>query len=604
MKRLFISFLFLAAGAIAAFGQPAVNPDSTRIEEVFDQYFRDVIKLSPEAATQFGFPPESDYEYDLDGLDDISDTGLQASFNLARKYLGLLKGIDGARITPSQKTDAEILTWCLELQLEGEKFINHGYQIDHLFGIHSRLTGLLTASHTIHSIGDADNYLRRLEKIPGQIRRVMRRIDSQEKMGIRPPIFVTDRLITSVEDFIRPEAASNLLSEDFGGKLAEVSGIDSLVRVDYCRRAESIVKDSIYPVYGEFLKQLKTAAESADSLAGIWKLPDGDDYYRYCLKVYTTSSISPDEIFRIGQKEVKSIQDRARILLDSLGIRGDKSYGELMNAYRARWSEPEWRDIFYYPDDSLKEKRILHDYQMLIDSAFLLLPQAFSQIPGERVIVQPVPAYSEAGGISYYSPRTVDGSKEATFFVNMTQLLAKPNMRSLVYHETVPGHHFQIALQHELTSGRMFKNLFFLSGFGEGWAMYAEDLAAELGWQPDIYSRLAELNSQLFRAVRIVLDAGIHHERWTREQAMKYMKDNLGWSAETEIDRYIVWPGQACSYMLGKLRIMDLRKDARERLGPKFDLKEFHMTVLRNGSVPLDMLEGVVEEYIRAKGEA
>jgi uncharacterized protein (DUF885 family) len=180
----------------------------------------------------------------------------------------------------------------------------------------------------------------------------------------------------------------------------------------------------------------------------------------------------------------------------------------------------------------------------------------------------------------------------------MAGALGKPSMSSLTYHETVPGHHFQIATQQELTQNRMFKNLFFLSGFGEGWAMYVEDLVAEQGWLPDIYSRLAEINSQLFRAVRIVLDAGIHQQRWTREQTLAYMEDNLGWNSENEIDRYSVWPGQACAYTMGKLRIMAMRENAKKALGSKFDLKAFHTVVLQDGSTPLDLLEKLVDDYV------
>jgi uncharacterized protein (DUF885 family) len=180
----------------------------------------------------------------------------------------------------------------------------------------------------------------------------------------------------------------------------------------------------------------------------------------------------------------------------------------------------------------------------------------------------------------------------------MSYTFAKPAMPSLLYHETVPGHHYQFAVQQELTQGRMFKNLFFITGFAEGWAMYVQSLAMELGWLPDTYSRIAELNSQLFRAVRVVVDAGIHHGKWSKESALQYMQDNLGWSSPNEVDRYIVWPGQACTYTIGRLKIEELRERAKQELGPKFDLKDFHMTILENGSLPLDLLEEIVDDYI------
>ncbi len=600
MKRVALALLLLAAIIIPACQQSA-NRESAKIEKLFDDYFREYLMLNPEKGSELGLSKKSGYSFDRAGLDDASGDGMRANNDLARKYLGQLKAIDTTKITRSQNIDAKILTWFLEVQLEGEKFADHRYQIDHLFGVHNQMANLMTEYHIIEDLQDAQDYIRRLEKIPIRVHQVKERIKVQEKKGVLPPAFIIDRVITDMDDFTMPEPEANILYSGFKDKLASLSDVDSATAEDLCRKAASTTEAKIYPAYQEFLDQVKISAQEADSLAGVWKLPDGDEYYAYTLKLHTSARMTPEEVFQLGLKEAKSLQDKARVLLDSLGVSGDTTFGALMNQYRATWDAPENQDRFYYPDGEEKREMVLSDYQSLLDSALLRLPQAFKYIPKTEVTVQPVPEYKEQTGLTYYEPASVDGKRKATFYVNMTYTMAKPGMRSLTYHETVPGHHYQIALQQELTQNRMFKNLYFISGFGEGWAMYVQNLAMELGWLPDVYSRIAELNSQLFRAVRIVVDAGIHHKRWTKQQAAKYMQDNLGWSSVNEIDRYIVWPGQACSYTIGRLKIQELRDKAKNELGPNFDLKDFHMTLLENGSLPLDLLEDVVDDYISTR---
>jgi len=598
MKRVLFTSLLLLAGTNIAISQQIIYQDSAKIEKLFDDYFREYIRLNPEEASQLGLPKEWGYYYNRAGFNDISDAGIKANYDLSRKYLDELKRIDRAKITSSQKVDAQMLRWYLETSLEGEKFMDHRYYIDHLSGAHSQVTNVLTEYHTIGDIEDANDYLARLGNIPTRLSQTKERIDIQEKKGICPPIFIIDRVIASMEDFKRLKPKENVLYVDFKNKLTSLKGIDSVTSEKLCRQAESTIREKIYPAYEEFIKRLKLSIPQADSLPGVWKLPDGDKYYQYCLKLQTTSSLTSEQVYQLGLEEVKLLQDKAKILLDSLGIKGDETYGELMNKYRDTWESPDLKDKFYYPDVPERREMILKDYQFLIDATTLRLPEVFSYIPKTKVIVQPVPEYKETGGLTYYEPASLDGKRKGTFYINLMDPPTKPGMRSLTYHETVPGHHYQIAVQQELSQKRMFKNLLFLNGFVEGWAMYVQNLASELGWLPDVYSRISELNSQLFRAVRIVVDAGIHYKRWSKEQAKKYMEDNLGWSSDTEIDRYIVWPGQACSYTIGKLKIMELRERAKKELGPKFNLKDFHMIVLENGSLPLELLEEKVDDYI------
>jgi uncharacterized protein (DUF885 family) len=599
MKRMLL-VLVLLAGASLALVEPAASQDSLKIENLFDNYVREYLRLNPEKGTELGLPKESRFKFDRAGLNDRSDAGIKANYDLARKYLQQLREIDQGKIAPSERIDAKILTWFLETQLEEEKFADHIYQIDHLFGVHSQLTNLLTEYHTIEELQDAEDYLGRMEKIPLALRQVMERLDFQEEKGILPPVYIIERVVTDMGEFKKPESKFNLLYLDLMEKLAAVETVNRSIKENLGRRARSILQRDIYPIYDEFMMRLRASEQHADSLPGVWKLPDGDDYYAYCLKFHTSTSMSPKEVFELGQKEVKALQDRARVLLDSLGISGDTTFGALMGQYWATWQDSSIRDRFYYPEGEETKEMVLTDYQVLLGNALARLPEAFSYMIKTPVIVEAVPEYKEGSGLTYYEPASLDGKRKATFHVNMGYVFAKPGMPSLLYHETVPGHHYQFAVQQELTQGRMFKNLFFITGFAEGWAMYCQALADELGWLPDIHSRISELNSQLFRAVRVVVDAGIHYKKWTRDEARQYMYDNLGWSSDNEIDRYAVWPGQACSYTIGRLKIMELREKAKKELGPKFDLKEFHMTVLENGSLPLDLLEEIVDHYIAA----
>jgi uncharacterized protein (DUF885 family) len=593
-----LAFLLFGISNISAAASP--QTDSARVEKLFDNYLREYLKLNPEEASQLGLPKAGGYEFDRGGFDDGSDGGIKANLDLAEKYLKEFGSIDISKAAKSQIVDIKILIWLLKLQIEGRAFVDDAYAIDHLTGAFPKALNLMTEYHTIDNLQDARDYLRRLDQLPKRLLDAADRVRAQEKKAIRPSVFIIDRVIVDLDGFVKAEPSANLLYADFKDKLAAVKSIDPTTTEQMCKEAATTIGQKIYPACNTLKAACTESRLHADSTPGVWRLPDGDKYYQYSLKSYTSSSLPPQQTFDLGIQEVKRLQSKARILLDSMGIKGDTTFGELMQEYWSMQEKPELLDKFQYRDGPERNQMILNDYRAIVDKTWARLPQLFAYIPKMPVSVEPVPEYKQAGGLTYYEPASLDGRRKATFYINMSHALAKPSMNSLTYHETIPGHHFQIATQQELTQNRLFKNLFFLSGYGEGWAMYCEDLAAEQGWLPDIYARLAEINSQLFRAVRIVVDAGIHQQRWTRVRALTYMADNLGWGSENEIDRYSIWPGQACAYTVGKLRIMAMRENAKRVLGSKFDLKDFHMAVLRNGSIPLDLLEEIVADY--AKG--
>jgi uncharacterized protein (DUF885 family) len=333
---------------------------------------------------------------------------------------------------------------------------------------------------------------------------------------------------------------------------------------------------------------------------GVWKLPDGEAYYDYQLRSNTTTSMPAEEIHRLGLAEVERIQSDMRAILEAEGYEVT-TVGATMTALLDE-------ERFFYPDTDAGREQILADYQAIIDEITAGMDRAFDSLPRAGVEVKRVPEFKEATETgAYYTDPPRDGSRPGVFWANLRDVreIPKFGMRTLTYHEATPGHHFQIAAQQELEGVPIFRTIPLFTAYTEGWALYAEYLAKELGYQEDPYDDLGRLQAELFRAVRLVVDTGIHAQRWTREQAIEYMLANTGMvegEVVTEIERYIVWPGQACAYKVGMLKILELRETARRALGAGFDLAEFHEVVLGSGAVPLEILERRIDAYVQRQG--
>ncbi len=594
----FASLLLMVSNAACA--KPN-DPAPADIEDLFKGYFRESMELSPETASSLGLTPEMGYPVNNDKLDDDSEEALERTYAMNRKYRKWLKSYDPQKLTPSQKADAELLAWQLDRILDGYKYRYHNYVVTPMQGAHATLVTVLTEYHNISDRQDALDYLSRLEKISRRLDQSAVRMRQQFHKGIYPTAGIFQHIGQMMSEFVAVPPDSCLYYTSLSGRIGPLNDISKAEKTEMLEKAQKTVAESIYPAYRRYISQLQELGAKAGQDLGVWKLPDGDKYYRYCLRKHTSTRLTPEEIHRLGLKEVARIQAEAKILLDSLGIKDKPTFGEMMNDYRQMVNSPENKDKFTYSVTPNGKRQVIDDYQAIIDKTWERLPAVFSLIPKTKVSAQPVPQYKEASGSTYYEPGSLDGRRQGTFYVNQGWLPLKPNMATLTYHEAIPGHHFQIALQQEMPDNRIFKALFFIPGFGEGWALYSERLAKEQGWLPDIYSRLGYLNSELFRAVRLVLDTGIHQKKWTLEQSAKYMQDNMGWSSYGELGRYGVWPGQACSYKVGELKIVELREKARSKLGSKFDIKEFHRMVLQQGSIPLEMLEKLTDDFIKKR---
>jgi len=598
MKQFLMVSLFVSLVAGLFFCAASRGQAPADIEELFRGYFRENMELSPETASSLGLTPEMGYPINNAELDDDSEEALERAYVMNRKYRQWLKKYDPKKLTPSQRTDAELLAWQLDRILDGYKYRYHNYVVTPIQGVHSTLVTVMTEYHAITNKQDVLNYISRLGKISRRLDQSAARMKLQAQKGIWPAASIFDHIEQMMTEFIIVPPDSNLYYVSLRDRIKPLGDLTPTEKTELLNKAQKIVSDEIYPAYRRYIQTMQPIKQKAGQDLGAWKLPDGEKYYQYCLRKHTSTKMSSEDIHQLGLKEVARIQAEAKILLDSLGIKDKPTFGGMMNDYRQMVNSPGNKDKFTYPATPNGKRQVIEDYQAIIDRTWERLPLLFSLVPKTKVYAQPVPQYKEASGSTYYEPGSLDGRRQGTFYVNQGWLPLKPNMATLTYHEAIPGHHFQIALQQEMPDNRIFKALFFIPGFGEGWALYAERLAKEQGWLPDIYSRLGYLNSELFRAVRLVLDTGIHQKKWTMEQAARYMQDNLGWSSYGELGRYSAWPGQACSYKVGELKIVELREKAKRKLGGKFDIREFHKLVLQQGGIPLEMLEKLVDGYI------
>ncbi len=597
MKKSIVAIIILLLPIFVLTSAKVQENSDFDIEQLFDNYFHEKLLIEPEFASEIGVPKSMGY--DTDKLTELSERTIDSIYNIDRRYLMELKRIDEKKLSESQIINANILKWYLEDEIKGYEYRFHIYIVNHMFGFHNQLITLMTEYHRIEDINDAEDYIKRLKMFDIKLFQIRKLIEKQAFLGIIPPVFIIEKTKNAMISFTSVKSNENVLYTSFVKKIKNIDiDIDTREKL-YCT-VNKVIDSEIYPSYKNIISYLDTLATKANDDAGVWKLPNGNKFYEYCLKHHTTTSITPEEIHRIGLEEVKRIQNRCRKLFKSAGIEHRDVFGEMESLY---WGYVHSKkDLFYSKTDKGK-KEALNDYVNIIHNVTMNLSELFIQVPKETVLVKPVPDFKEKTMGTYYQPASFDGSRKGTFYVNLSYLPFKPEMKTLAYHEAIPGHHYQISLEKEFPSHRKFRKLFYFTAYTEGWALYSEKLGLEYGWYNDIYSELGYLNSELFRAVRLVVGTGIHYKKWSKERAYKYMKDNLGWGSYSEIDRYIVWPGQACAYKIGELEILRLRKSAKSKLKKKFDIKEFHNVILKNGSVPLSILEEQVNKYIKQKLE-
>jgi uncharacterized protein (DUF885 family) len=580
LKRLFTATLLcLALAAHAA--QPAQPFDAWA-----EGFAREWVRQSAQFATSSQYLDAADQSRLESELTPETASRSERRVALAREGLARLADYDTAALTPTQQVDAATLRWSLQRTVAGAPFEDYSFVFNQLGGPQVRLVSFLTETHPMRRPADVAAYLARLAQVPARIAEALARARAQAAKGLLPPRFILERSRTQVEDFLAAAAADNVFVTALAQRSARIEGLPADERAQAIARATALVADEIRPAWQRVRVLLNELYPRTTADAGLWRLPDGAAAYAQALATYTTTTLSADEIHAIGLREVARIESEMDRVLKAQG-RSAGSVEERMQALRLSLQPPSDPD----PRPALIERLAgyVRDNQRRSQALFNLQPTAPVEVRRE-------PALTEKTAAAHYNVPAPDGSRPGVFWAPLPgPVFNIPGMRSLAVHEAVPGHHFQLAIQQEqkdLARWRQRRIFGGGSAHSEGWGLYAERLALDQGWyEGDPISLLGALDSQLFRARRLVVDTGLHARRWTREQAIAY-----GIGAQ-EVERYVSNPGQACAYMIGMLRMLALRDEAQAALGPRFSLRAFHDVVLKTGSVPLDVLGDVIHRW-------
>jgi uncharacterized protein (DUF885 family) len=532
-------------------------------------------------------------------LDDESMGSGDRLFAHLKESRDMLLSYEDEDLSEADLMSKRVAMSMLDSLTELEKYRFHNYPVNQLFGIQNGFPSFMESTHQVHNVADAEDYVSRLSEVGRKFDQVLDGLRHREDLDILPPQFVVTKVLEEMQNFVATPAEEGILMVSLTDKMKEAE----LPEADQQRialEARTQIENTVYPAYVKLIDYFEVLDDKVSENKGVWALPDGENFYRLAMRLFTTTDYSPDFLHDFGIAEVDRIQTE---ILDVLEAEGwDVSMG-----FHSAISEMAENPKFYYSDSGEGRDQILADYQVILDEISEGLEPYFDVMPEAGLEVQRIPEFKEKTSPgAYYQPPAMDGSRLGVFYANLYDIKATPRygMRTLAYHEGIPGHHFQLAIQQQQKELPFFRRLIPAIAYSEGWALYAERLAWELGFQDDPYDNIGRLQAELFRGVRLVVDTGIHYKRWSREQAIDYMINNTGMAESdvvAEIERYFVMPGQALAYKVGMTKLLELRDLATSELGEQFDIREFHNVVLTNGSVPLDILEDLVRQYIADK---
>jgi uncharacterized protein (DUF885 family)/quercetin dioxygenase-like cupin family protein len=584
MKHLAIAGAFLAVlGASAQERQPR------SVSDFFGDFTAEWIRTNPNQAAATRYFSGAEQDRFEEELTPETPEYRHGRVLLAQKGLAELATFDRARMSDTERVSAELMQWQLSTLVEGDKYRDYIFPLEQFGGVNVTLPNVLTVTHPLVTEKDAVHYVARLGQVAARMDEAIAESRGLIAKNMFPPRFILRATVTQMRQFIATPPAKNPFVDAFAERMAAAKSVLPAARREELRaQAERIVAAQVYPAWKRAIALLEPLLSRATDEAGLWRFKGGDEAYAYALRRFTTTNLTADQIHQIGLQRVASIEQEMDTILRRLG-RTEGSLTDRIKAIEKSQSYPLTED---------GRRLIMADVEQILRDAEKRAALQFDVRPKAPVVAQPYPRFREASAAASYASPAPDGSRPGTFQIPLRpERMTKFALRTLVYHETVPGHHFQIALEMEnqaLPRFRRVRAFGGISALSEGWGLYAERLAAESGWYDnDSEGLLGQLDEELFRARRLVVDTGIHAKHWTRQQAIDY-----GIEA-SEIDRYVVNPGQACSYMMGELKILELRDRARKALGDKFSIKEFHNAVLATGTVPLDLLEHQVDAYLR-----
>lgn len=596
--------LTAAAGAgLAASGQvfaqevPATTPVA-QLNDWMDRVFKELVMTSPEILTSLGFDkgPMAAAKSQLDDRSQAKIDADEAKFN---RFAEELMAIDRSALTGRDAVNYDTVKFFGETVQIGQSFDygtgNSPYTVYQLGGSYQNVPDFLDSQHSIETAEDAEAYLSRLSAFPTALDQETERMLADFAAGAVPPDFVIDKTLLQLANLHDTPAAESIMTTSVQRRATEKS-----IPGDWAARAERIVQGEIYPALVRQAEAMKARRAEAVHDAGVWRLPDGEAWYSYGLRNSTTTTMTGEEVHQMGLEQVAELSARADGLLRAEGM----TQGTVGERIAAMGKDQR----FIYPNTDEGKAALLADLNLQMQDMQERLPEYFGRIPKSPVEVRRVPVFTEAGAPGgYYQGPALDGSRPGAYYINLRDTAEWPKwtLPTLTYHEASPGHHHQIALQQENDEAPLLLKILGFSAYSEGWGLYAEQLADEMGvYADDPWGQIGYLQSLMFRATRLVVDSGLHHKRWSREQAIRYMVDTLGdqeSAVTTEVERYAVWPGQASSYKIGHTEWVRMRAAAKAALGDRFDIRGFHDTGLAVGGVPLTVLDGVITDWVASQ---
>ena len=580
--------------AVAQVSSAPAPGGSPQLAAVFDGIMKENLDRSPEFATSLGLDMGARAGQKA-LLDDRSISAWEGDKRRTTAQLARLHAVERSGLGPQDKVNLDSVVYVTTLNEEANRrfpYIGGPYVVSQLTGAYQGVPDFLDTQHSIETKADADDYLSRLSAFAAALDQEDTAVRHDVALGVTPPDFILDKTLIQLRALRdTPAATSNMVQSV--ARRAHEKGIPG----DYAGQAAAIYTGKVQPALDRQIALATELRAKAVHDAGVARLPDGPDFYAMSLKTWTTSEMPPAEIHQTGLDLVASHQSQLDALMKSQGL----TQGTVGERFRVLYNDPKYR----YPNTDEGKVKLIADLNLKVAAVQAKLPAYFGTLPKAKLDIRRVPKATEAGAPGgYYQPGDLAGTRPGAYYINLRDTAEVPSwtLPTLTFHEGIPGHHLQGSLAMEASLPLIRKTQWF-SGYGEGWALYAENLAVEMGmYDNDPLGHVGQLHDSMFRAVRLVVDTGLHNQGWSREKAIRYYVDTLGdqdASATTEVERYCVWPGQACSYMLGKLDWLRQRERAKTALGARFDIRKFHDAGLLAGAMPLAVLDTRIGEYIR-----
>ncbi|MCF6263406.1 MAG: DUF885 domain-containing protein [Xanthomonadales bacterium] len=569
--------------------------ETEKANELFETIFMQGVKRSPMFQSFLGIKD------DQGKWDNLSEEWAQEGLQIAKDNLVTVNSIDASKLDPQTKVSLDLMKQNLQQKIADFKWRFHNYPLNQMRGLHSAAPALLINQHKIQERNDAEDYISRLNAIPALFDQLIENLNIRAEKGIIAPKFVYPYVISDSENIITgapfDAGEDSPLLADFSRKV-KLLDLDATEKEELISRAVTALEESVKPGYENLITAVKLVATKADTQDGVWKLPDGQAFYNNALARTTTTEMTAEEIHQTGLAEVARIHAEMELIKQSVGFDGD------LNEFFGFMRDD---DQFYYTDSEEGRGKYLTEATAYIDTMKTHLDELFIVKPKAELTVKAVEAFREkSAGKAFYQTPSMDGTRPGIYYANLYRMRNMPTyqMEALAYHEGLPGHHMQLAIALELEGIPKFRKYSRFTAYTEGWGLYSEKLPKEIGMYSDPYSDFGRLAMELWRACRLVVDTGIHAMKWSREQGIDYYVNNTP-NAKNDavkmVERHIVMASQATAYKIGMMKILELREKAKMALNDKFDIRDFHQVVLKNGPLPLDVLTQYVDEYIATK---